>query len=188
MPIQNNVQRFNDLRERYPVFVYESYHYEVSDDGDFIVSFSFFVNEEIRYNPQIRIKYHPLFADFYASGNMDKLKNFVFAIGMIELLSYWKASCCPVIEVRVGNLGKDAASFWKKLYFNGLGEFFYTNSIHVSMDEIVEIVPHCFSDNKKPFFGLKNETIVPIGGGKDSVVTLEELRAVQSLIDRKSVV
>ena len=182
MPIQNNLQKFNTLRKQYPVFVYDSYRYERYDDGSLVLSFSFFVDEKIHYNPKIYIKNHSLFADFYASGNWNKLKNFVFAIGMIELLSYWKATCSPVVEVRAGGLDKAAVLFWKKLYFNGLGEFFYTNSIHVSMDEIVEIVPHCFSDNKKPFFGLKNETIVPIGGGKDSVVTLEELRAVQSLI------
>jgi len=182
MFIQNNYQKFIDLRKAYPVFVYDSYHYEVAENGDFLLSFSFFVGDKISYTPEICIKYHPLFDNFYTSENLERLETFVFSIGMIELLSYWKATCSPMIEVRAESLDIDAVLFWKKLYFNGLGEFFYTNSIALAMDEMVEIVPHSFSNNSKPFFGLKDETIVPIGGGKDSVVTLEELKTNQSVI------
>ena len=182
MFIQNNHQKFIDLRKAYPVFVYDSCHYEVTEKGDFLISYSFLVGDQITCKPEICIKYHPLFADFYTSGNLAKLNPFIFSIGMIEMLSYWKATCSPVIEIRAGNLDADAVSFWKKLYFNGLGEFFYTNSIDIAMDEMVTLVPHAFSDNSKPSFGLKDETIVPIGGGKDSVVTLEMLRTGQSVI------
>ncbi|MCL2131456.1 MAG: hypothetical protein FWH36_03225 [Lentimicrobiaceae bacterium] len=182
MPIQNNLQKFNDLRKEYPVFVYDSYHYEIADNGNLVVSFSFFVGNAIRYNPIVYIKKHSLFDDFYTSGNLEKLQDFVFSIGMIELLSYWKSTCSPIIEVRCGSLDEEAVSFWKKLYFNGLGEFFYTNSIEISIDEMVTIVPQLFTSAKKHFFGLKDETIVPIGGGKDSVVTLEELRLAKPLI------
>ena len=179
---QNNSQKFNDLRKEYPVFVYDSYHCEVAGNGDFVVSFSFSVGGEIRYNPTICIKQHPLFDDFFANQNLEKLKDFVFSIGMIELLSYWKSTCSPVIEVKAGGLDNEAVSFWKKLYFNGLGEFFYTNSIEITLDEMVEIIPNSSVCAEKNFFGLKDETIVPIGGGKDSVVTLEILRTIQSVI------
>ena len=180
--MQNNVHKFNDLRKTYPVFVYDSYHYETEENGDFVMAFSFFVGNEIRYNPKIYIKYHPLFADFYDGKQWEKLNAFVFSIGMIEMLSYWKATCSPIIEIRTGNLDEEAISFWKKLYFNGLGEFFHVNSITISTDEMVKMVPNSFRGGEKPFFGLKDQTIVPIGGGKDSVVTLEELKSFQSVI------
>ena len=180
--MQNNIQKFIDLRKEYPVFTYSSYHYEITGKGDILMSFSFFAGEQIHYNPKIRIKYHPLFDAFYTSENFEKLKMFVFSIGMIELISYWKATCSPVIRVKAGDLDMDAVSFWKKIYFHGLGEFFYTNSIQIAIDEMVEIIPSPFTGSSKPFFGLKDETIVPIGGGKDSVVTLEELRTNQSVI------
>ena len=180
--MQDNFQKFSDLRKMYPVFVYHSYRYEMVEKGDILISFSFSVGKQICYNPKIYIKKHPLFNSFYTSGNWEKLNPFVFSIGMIELLSYWKATCSPVIEVKAGNWDDEAISFWKKLYFNGLGEFLYTHLIDVTMDELVTIVPSSFSDSSKSFFGLKEETIVPIGGGKDSVVTLEELRTSQSVI------
>jgi len=182
MPIQNNIQKFNDLRKEYPIFVYDSYHYEVAVNGDFVISFLFSVGVEIHYNPTICIKQHPLFDNFSTNQNVEKLKDFVFSIGMIELLSYWKATCSPVIEVKAGGLDNEAVLFWKKLYFNGLGEFFYTNSIEITLDEMVEIIPNSSVCAEKKIFGLKDETIVPIGGGKDSVVTLEVLRTFQSVI------
>ena len=180
--MQNNFQKFNDLRKEHPVFVYETFHYELMENGDLALSFSFSVGEQIRYNPKVYIKYHPLFADFYASGQWEKLKPFVFSIGMIELLSYWKSTCSPIVEVRAGYWDEEAVSFWKKLYFNGLGEFFYTNAIDISMENMLEFVQKPAAVAEKSFFGLQDAAIVPIGGGKDSAVTYEELKTMQSVI------
>ena len=67
--MQNNYQKFIELREKYPIFVYDDYQYEVTVEGDILLSFSFFVGDEIHYKPEIYIKYHPLFADFYVNEN-----------------------------------------------------------------------------------------------------------------------
>jgi len=93
------------------------------------------------------------------------------------LISYWKATCSPIVRVEVGNLNNEAISFWKKLYYHGLGEFFYCNSIRTSLENFMNIeLSQVCKEKELPVFGLKNETIIPVGGGKDSVVTLELLR------------
>ena len=67
--------------------------------------------------------------------------------------------------------------FWKKLYFNGLGEFFYTNGIITTEDAFMNIVCEDIDVLKPINFDVKEEFLVPIGGGKDSVVTLEMLKS-----------
>jgi len=59
--------------------------------------------------------------------------------------------------------------------FLGLGEFFYLNGIVTDEDSFMQIFPHG-GKLKLSAVELDNEkVIVPIGGGKDSVVTLELL-------------
>jgi hypothetical protein len=102
---------------------------------------------------------------------------------MIELLSYWKATCSPHIYVKTGNLLPTMIPFWKKLYYHGLGEFFYCNQIHTNRTEFTDIVVNGNRDSlEKPTLALRDETIVPVGGGKDSVVTLEALRASEAVM------
>jgi len=77
-------------------------------------------------------------------------------------------------------------NWWKKLYYKGLGEFFYQNEIDCTFTNFVQF---SFADEAKPYFRLyfkeiepSQKVIVPIGGGKDSVVTLEELRQKNEVI------
>ncbi|MCF8367374.1 MAG: hypothetical protein K9H16_16415, partial [Bacteroidales bacterium] len=104
------------------------------------------------------------------------LQNLAFHIGMVELISYWKAACPPKLIIKAGLIDNVQIIWWKKLWFNGLGEFFYTNNIQVGMDDFVEVV----CEGKSSFAGYNFEpnskVLVPVGGGKDSVVTLELLK------------
>jgi hypothetical protein len=176
MNIKQNNEHFFSLRKQYPVFSYDSYDYH-QEGKDLILSFRFSIGSYFTFTPQSRIKYHPDFDKFFANNFLYYLDDFVFSIGMIELISYWKCCCSPIIEIKAGNLSEDAILFWKKIYYHGLGEFFYCNSIETNKEEFAQIIPNQQKKkNTKPFFSLKEETIVPVGGGKDSVVTLEMLR------------
>ena len=176
MLIQNKSKTFIELREKYPVFSYDMYSYRI-DNKDLIINFKFSVGEDICFCPQTKFKYHKSFDNLYSDENLPFLDDFVFSIGMIELISYWKATCSPLIRINTGTLDKEAITFWKKLYYHGLGEFFYLNSIQTNISDFVTIETTTpYNKKELPYFGLKDETIVPIGGGKDSVVTLELLR------------
>ena len=169
-------KHFQNLRRNYPVFVYNAYNYRW-EDKDLVMKFQFSIGKNTCFSPETRLKNHPSFDISYWKNNLKELDDFVFSIGMIELVSYWKATCSPIVQIKVGNLDKEAIPFWKKLYYHGLGEFFYRNSIQTSLDDFMNIeILSPYSKHKLPFFNLKNETIIPVGGGKDSVVTLELLR------------
>ncbi|MFP4468781.1 MAG: hypothetical protein ACLFN2_07420, partial [Bacteroidales bacterium] len=100
----------------------------------------------------------------------------------IEMVSYWKAFCSPRILIQPHRLSSKQQSWWKNLYRQGLGEFFYMNGIDIPGAEMVEFV---FDENSRPLPGLSSENsddagnrvLVPVGGGKDSVVTLELLKS-----------
>ena len=140
------------------------------------MNFQFKIGKDICFCPETTLKFHPSFDVAYWENNLLLLSDFVFSIGMIELISYWKATCSPLVQVGVGNLDNGAVSFWKKLYYHGLGEFFYRNSVQTNLADFMNIEIEPSHKKELPFFELKDETIVPVGGGKDSVVTLELLR------------
>jgi len=112
-----------------------------------------------------------------------QLQALAFQIGMTELVSYWKIACPKRVVVKPFALTDSQKAFWKKLYYNGLGEFLYLNSIIVSEEDLMEIVT--LPIDSMPLHDLcrndmggwfEEKTLVPVGGGKDSVVTLECLR------------
>ena len=176
----SNQKKYNTYRLTFGEMVYESYSYSVDAEG-LKLEFAFRLNDKIVFRPTAAIPRRP-FLDFNQPKElMDIL---VFNIGMIELVSYWKCVCPPVVRVLPHSLDDEQIRFWKKIYFNGLGEFFYTNGINASQDDFMTIVSNPQSAvSWQATQALKPSStqaitnyLVPIGGGKDSVVTLEALR------------
>jgi len=162
------------LRKKYSKFIYKNYSWKISGK-DLEISFDFRIEPDIRFNPKVIIK------------NIDKnqikrvgesiLNNLIFNLGLIELLSYWKATCSPEIEIKAGPLNEEQIKWWKNLIINGMGQFFYENKINFQQPNFIKI-----KSLQRPVLcefyqgGLRNRVLVPIGGGKDSVVTLEILK------------
>ena len=177
----DNFKKYTELRSEYPVFVYESYSIELINN-EIIIRFAFNLNNQFQFFPETRISVRSGISDifFNKGGKLSDLNIFAFNIGMIELISYWKAACSPKVIVRPHLLDQGQIDFWKKIYFNGLGEFFYLNGIdNPDEDTFMEIVSEG-TPVVCPEFDLDDSSaLVPIGGGKDSVVTLELLRSHQ---------
>lgn len=174
----DNFKKYIELRSEYPVFVYESYSIKLINN-EIIIGFSFNLNNRFQFYPETCISVRPGISDlfFNGGGQLSDLNIFAFNIGMIELVSYWKAACSPKVIIKPHSLDQEQINFWKKIYFNGLGEFFYLNGIDNPDEEsFMEIISEG-SPVKCPSFELNDSSaLVPIGGGKDSVVTLELLR------------
>ena len=80
-----------------------------------------------------------------------------------------------------GSLSGEQINWWKKLYFNGLGEFFYKNGITADFDSFMTIIPQkSESEPLHDFLSERRGALIPVGGGKDSVVTLELLSGIYS--------
>lgn len=171
----DNHHKFIDLRGKLPCFTFESYTLTKFEYGIHL-QFKFNLNDCHFFTPELEfpIKDKSLIENI----DIDDLRNAAFHIGMIELLSYWKASCSPKIIIKPFSLSNDQIIWWKKLYYKGLGEFFYLNSITTDFDSFVEISSESNKATNECKIVLKDELILPIGGGKDSIVSLESLKTV----------
>jgi hypothetical protein len=169
-----------DLQKKYPQFHYLKYEFEVQNNEIFMQFF--FQAEELIFTPNMKLK----LGKYAQNMHKNEMEGLVFNIGLIEVVSYWKATCSPNIVIHDYVLDKKQQDWWKKLYYKGLGEFFYQNKIECSPDDFVQF---SFAENAKPYsdlcfkqIGNSQKVIVPVGGGKDSVVTLEELKNKKEVI------
>jgi hypothetical protein len=167
----NNYPKYLSLRKEFDFFEYQSYKINLID-GVLIIEFSFNLSDKYFFKPRMELK----IPGGIIIDNTEDLNSAVFNIGMIELISYWKTACPPNIIIKPHKLDNEQVLWWKKLYFNGLGEFFYLNSIVTSLDGFVAI--KSVGSALLPGRALLNseKVIVPIGGGKDSIVSLEVLK------------
>ncbi len=168
------MKKIGFLRKKYPRFIYKNFFHKISKN-DLEISFYFKIEPDIEFRPKIIIK------------NIDKnqikivgdriLNNLVFNLGLIDLLSYWKATCSPELEIQAGPLNQEQIKWWHDLIIKGMGQFFYENKINWRPSNFLKIIL-VKKDNsiKAPFLGLREQILVPIGGGKDSIVTLEILK------------
>ena len=166
--------QFIEYRNKYKEFHFNKYMIQEDNEAIYL-EFEFEIPNLTKFNPTIKILKKSL--DFKNINN-EYVKNLVFHIGLIELISYWKCTCSPKIIIKCGYLNEEQIEWWKKIYFYGLGELFYTNNIKTSIQEFVNI--ECINENDSfEYERIEDEFngyIVPIGGGKDSVVTLETLK------------
>lgn len=167
----NNTEKFNSFRKQYPLFIYESFEYFIDEKGLNII-FTF-INGEHTFKPSLIVEEKSFFS--FSHLNKEQLDLLVFHMGMIELISYWKAFCSPKIFIKPYALNSKQKDFFSKLFYNGLGEFFYVNGIKVSKSDFLTIENANDRYTAPQYFELNDEYIIPIGGGKDSVVTLDLL-------------
>ena len=165
--------KYNSLREEYEFFRFQRYDYTLENDV-FTAKFYFSLDDKYFFTPSLEIPQRK----FYDWSNVAKsqLDTILFNIGMIELISYWKLACPKKVYINPFNLSSDQILWWKKLYFNGLGEFFYLNGIKENVNDFMEIICESDATCEKIELPLRETTLVPIGGGKDSVVTVELLK------------
>ena len=165
--------KYNSLREEYEFFRFQRYDYTLENDV-LSAKFYFSLNDKYFFTPSFEIPRRNFYN--WSDINKNQLDTILFNIGMIELVSYWKLACPKKVYISPFKLDSNQILWWKKLYFNGLGEFFYLNGIKENINDFMEII--CESDVfcEKIALPLKETTLVPIGGGKDSVVTIESLK------------
>lgn len=205
--MQNRQERFQELRQQFPVFTYDSFSYSINRK-EIRIRFLFRIldtenREAFRFEPELKIPPRPFYYPERIPENL--WKKLVFHCGMMELVSYWKCCCCPKVEIRCGILSDPQKEWFRKIYFNGLGEFFFLNGIDVSAGSFMEInctetkpetgignkgraseqepeggdifpVPSPDEVRNDPGLPMQEAFLIPVGGGKDSVVSLEILR------------
>ena len=170
---QQNHNKFLELRSKFPFFVYQSYRAERTKHS-LKAEFTFNLSDKFVFHPRIEIPARN-FYDFDKMGD-PAIDLLVFHIGMVELVSYWKATCSPNVKVVPHALDEAQIEWWKKLYFNGLGEFFYLNGIETTQEDFMMISATGTKISRANGALNPESVLVPIGGGKDSIVSLEVLK------------
>lgn len=163
--------KFFEYREKYPIFIYDSF--SIQNDGEYLkINFNFEIEGLTKFNPYIMIPKN-IIKGSYDSKFLEKI---VFNLGMVELISYFKCTCSPHIKIKAGYLDDEQIAFYKKLYYYGLGEFLYTNNIEIDQENLFDIeILHNLEDIYTiDYEGFGN--LIPVGGGKDSCVSLELLK------------
>lgn len=170
------VQKYKSFREKYKTFIYNGYTVTDSDEKIDIV-YDFEVPGLSKFAPTWSFPKKNGKDSYVNDTVFDKL---AFSLGMVELVSYWKIACPPKVIVKCGILDEEMIDWWKSLYFNGLGEFYYTNGI---MDEnekdFMDIVVEYEDRSSLTMIEAKKELngcLIPIGGGKDSALSLDILK------------
>ena len=172
-------KKFLELRAKFPYFIFEGFEFQYSSSGLDVV-FHFNLSNQFFFNPTLKIPGRSFFIDQPA--NKKFLTNLIFQIGMVELVSYWKCTCSPSVIIKNHYLTEEQVQWWKKLYFHGLGELFYLNGIETNQKDFMDISSDPGKNDGIFHLSETQGQIIPIGGGKDSVVTLELLSEMPGLI------
>ena len=171
------MERYAELRNQYSRFFYRGFEVEKTP-----------TELKITYHFEIEglAEFAPCWTFPRPEGGGEPDEKLIFSLGLVELISYWKIACPPQVVVEAGELDEDQIRWWKHLYFNGLGEFFYVNNIkEADPEDFMEIRCAGREDSAEtaaaweknvPARSISQGVLVPIGGGKDSVVTLDLLR------------
>ena len=177
------MERYLKFRKEYPRFFYRGYSTEETLN-ELKITYTFEIEGLSEFTPTWIF---PKNGNTQVKWNEDPLmKKMIFSLGMVELVSYWKITCSPQVVIEAGTLNEDQILWWKDLYFNGLGEFFYVNKItEADQEGFMEMVcalgeevkEHHDYAKKQDTTGSEKGVLVPVGGGKDSAVTLELLKS-----------
>ena len=120
------MDKYLELSSKYDTFIYDSYKV-YKEDNKLKVDYHYIIDNLEDFNTTLEIEEAEI-----KNKNIDSnmLEYLAFHIGLVELLSYWKCVCSKDIIIKCGYLDNEQINWFKKLYYNGLGEFFYINNVN----------------------------------------------------------
>lgn len=162
----------SELRQQYPRFIYDSYQTELIPAGLKIIH-NFQVAPDIEFHPTVTIE--GVSSKQWEAIPQELRDEWVFHLGLAEIPSYWKATASPEIIIKAGYLSPKQIAWWHDLLIKGMGEYFYVNQINFTSKNFVKWQVEAPKTKLNPdlqYPTIKTEFLVPIGGGKDSTLTL----------------
>lgn len=162
---------YNKLRDKYSTIIYDDFNIN-DNEQNITVTYTYKLNEYI-FTPTVSID-----KKYITNKNINNtfLEYLFFNYGLVNIINYFKLTCPKEVIINCGYIDNDQIHFFKKLIFNGLSEYFYRNKIALSYDEFTNFK---VNSNKKYDFNITdnfNGNLILVGGGKDSIVSLELLK------------
>lgn len=175
--VENKV-KFDEYRAKYPDFSYLDYSW-AREGAMLSMSFTYALSLTDIVTTTLSLTLPEAVTDETIRENED----FIFRIGLIEALSYWKVYCSPTIKIMCGSLTEAEVSWWSDTWFDGMGEFRYRNGLlDVKKESWVTFSfdPNkIFPEKKSHDFSKLNGNLIAFTGGKDSTLALGLLRDVE---------
>ncbi len=106
----------------------------------------------------------------------DAFDRALFLLHIVGGISYWKTSCPKNIVVNSGEISSKQAEFFNNVYTEGLGEFYFTNEIDFRDLVSFPVNNAAQTPELSGPSAIHQDPLVPIGGGKDSITTVELLK------------
>ncbi|MBI3331698.1 hypothetical protein HYZ99_01940 [Candidatus Peregrinibacteria bacterium] len=158
--------------KKYNTFIFEEHAF---DPASGTISLHYSLDGEIRFTETLIV---PMQGSSITES--EELDRALFALHLAGGASYYKTCCPKQIELKSGSLTKKEADFWNAVYENGLGEFFFKNKLDFrGLISFPSSQRPAVSDkhSEKPKTKNQKRILIPVGGGKDSIVTIELLKA-----------
>jgi hypothetical protein len=96
---------------------------------------------------------------------------------LIAGVSYYKAAVPASIVIDSYSIDAATAMLVESIYLHGLGEFAFRNGLDLRGRFKLPFDSDAAQSAQQPALGLREHALVAIGGGKDSLVSIEALRA-----------
>ncbi|MFK3651660.1 UDP-N-acetyl-alpha-D-muramoyl-L-alanyl-L-glutamate epimerase [Lysobacter enzymogenes] len=116
----------------------------------------------------------PFALDAQRAGAVERMLRLLHLIAGV---SYYKAAVPEEIRIDSYAIDADTAALLELIYVNGLGEFAYRNGLNLHGK--IKFPVAAAAGPAAPTLGLSEHALVAIGGGKDSLVSIEALRALE---------
>ena len=164
----------NELRQKHPRFVFESFSFAYSNNT-LRCKYQFTLEPDIHFEPELIIELPGNIT--IDAARQQYLQNFLFHLGLVEIMSYWKAACSPTIVVKAGFLDARQIEWLNDLIINGMGEFFYVNNIDPYQPGFLTLTCDTEAQPLSRFEGDldQDHSLVLTSGGKDTALTVELL-------------
>lgn len=147
----------------YQTFIFENYSF---DSGTKTLHLHYSLDNTQHFTETYRFDFE--FSDCNPLALDRALQQLFFVAGV----SYYKLYLPGEIEIHAGEIDQPMSSFLEQTYQKGLGEFFYVNQL----DPNTKITFPVNSTELAPANTTSEGLLVGIGGGKDSLVSIDLLR------------
>lgn len=164
----NIMNKLENLRSQHEKITFQSFTHSISK-STLNIEFKYFITPDLDFT-------HKLSIDFCDLKFKEPSPKLIFLLGVMELVSYWKLTCPSVIEIKCGSLSDYEKSWFKNLYRSGLGEFFFVNGLDPKLEFDFVIDPEAPELDVGVNSNLEDKSLVMVGGGKDSLVSLRAFK------------
>lgn len=173
---------YKTLSTVFTTFIYESYYVEWVDEK-LMLHFRYRIEnsqgEDLVFHHRVSYEWVQPLGNKALPQEVALFDGLIFHIGLVESINYYKTVCPKRFQIKCGVLSKEQKKWWTKLFYHGLGEFIYLNGIHEEVTEsdfVTFIEDESYQEISEAIDIDVSGNLIPVGGGKDSVVTLEILK------------